>query len=273
MARAEEIKKVQRLVLRYARLHGRASLPWRKTRSPYKILVSEIMLQQTQVNRVVPFYANFLKQFPDPHSLAQAPLKDVLKAWSGLGYNRRARFLQEAMREVVKKRMGKLPKELADLKALPGVGDYTAKAIRVFAHNEKEVLIETNVRSVVLHHFFSTKSMISDVEIQLVAAKLAERQDPRIWHAALMDYGTHLKTTMPNPSRRSKHHKKQKPFKGSLREVRGAIIRVLNQHNASKMRLKKELPTAMHERIQPALLALTKEKIVASTRGVFSVCQ
>ncbi len=256
-------------VLAYFAAQGRAHLPWRKTKNPYHILVSEIMLQQTQVDRAIPFYKNFLKQFKSPAALAEAPLSEVLKAWSGLGYNRRAKFLHEAAKAMMAYHGGKVPKGYDELRALPGVGEYTAKAVRVFAHNEPEVLIETNVRTVIIHHFFSNKAQVSDARILRVATALASGQDPRMWHSALMDYGTHLKATVGNLSRKSTQYTRQKPFKGSLREVRGAILKVLHRGAATQRTLKKTLPEELHDRFDAALLQLQKEGLVTKEKGRF----
>ena len=150
-------KKEREFVARvweYYKAHGRHDLPWRKTTDPYKILVSELMLQQTQVDRVLLKYKAFLKLFPTARRLAAAPLGDVLRAWQGLGYNRRAKFLHQAAQYVTNELKGRWPKDEAGLLALPGVGPYTARAVLAFAYNEPVVLIETNVRQVFLHHLF-----------------------------------------------------------------------------------------------------------------------
>lgn len=232
----------RRTVLGYHLRHGRHSLPWRKTRDPYAILVSEVMLQQTQVDRVTPYFERWMKKFPTPRALAQAALIDVLREWSGLGYNRRAKYLHDAAKEITAKYGGIVPKDYAALLALPGVGDYTAKAVRVFAHNELEVLIETNVRAVFLHHFFSSgkarqtprslsesRRLIHDRELLHIIEKALNGQDARTWYAALMDHGSYLKSKYPNPSCRSKHYTKQSKFEGSVRQVRGAILKAISR--------------------------------------------
>ncbi len=262
-------RSVRHAVLEYFKKHGRAHLPWRKTTKAYRILVSEIMLQQTQVDRVMPFYKNFLKQFPTPAVLSQAPRSDVLKAWSGLGYNRRAKFLHEAARAMVMRHRGKVPQGYDELRALPGVGEYTAKAVRVFAHNEPEVLIETNVRTVIIHHYFQKQAHVSEPALLDIATHLAAGQDPRTWHGALMDYGTHLKATHGNLSRKSAQYTKQKPFKGSLREVRGAVLKVLHPGAATQKALQKALPQELHDRLDAALLQLQKEGLITKDKGTF----
>lgn len=185
------------------------------------------MLQQTQVDRVIPFYRRFLKKFPTVQSLASSNLRPVLKMWQGLGYNRRAKMLHEAAKSAMIYHSGRIPRLFEDLRALPGVGDYTAKAVRVFAFNKPEVLIETNIRTVFIHHFFPKKKKVSDKELLPYMVVLLEenKQNSRKWYSALMDYGSYLKQTLPNPSRRSAHHVRQSKFKGSDREIRGAILK------------------------------------------------
>lgn len=266
-----QLARVRQTVLSYYAKHARSNLPWRKTRNAFKVLVSEVMLQQTQVDRVAPYYNVFLKKFPTPQALARAPLKEVLVAWSGLGYNRRARFLHEAAKIIVRNYGGKIPVELATLKKLPGIGDYTAKAVLVFAHNKQEVLLETNIRAVILHHCFPNKKEVHDTEVYGVAVSLAKGQDPRIWHAALMDYGSYLKKTAPNPSRKSRHHVRQKPFKGSVREVRGAVLKELHVAPHTKHTLLKTLPKAMHERLNTALEGLVADGLIKKQKQNFFV--
>lgn len=251
----------RRIVLRYYKAHGRNFLPWRKTRDPYAILVSEIMLQQTQVDRVVPYFNEWMRIFPTLRTLSHAPLSKVLRAWSGLGYNRRAKMLHECAKEIVAKHGGKIPRDFAALQALPGVGPYTAGAIRVFAFNEPDILIETNIRAAYLHHFFPRTSNIHDHEILMRAGKVAQGQNPRLWHSALMDYGAYIKKTHPNPSRRSKHHTKQSTFVGSLRQMRGAILRAtLEKKPLSPLRRKDP------ERFRKALRDLRGEGLLPISR-------
>ena len=150
---AVNVKGFVRTVLDFHHKSGRHTLPWRTTTDAYEILVSEIMLQQTQVERVIPYYEKFLKEFPTFFDLEKSDLPKVLRLWSGLGYNRRAKMLRECARDVVGKYNGKLPRTRLELEALPGIGPYTAGAIRAFAFNERDVFIETNIRAVLLHHF------------------------------------------------------------------------------------------------------------------------
>ena len=208
---------------------GRHNLPWRKTKNPYKIIVSEVMLQQTQVSRVLEKYPEFLKMFPDIESLAKSPLSEVLHVWQGMGYNRRALALKRIAEEVIVKYNGKIPRTRAELQTLHGIGPYTAGAICTFAYNKPEIFIETNIRRIFIHHFFAESREVSDKEILPFVEATLDTKNPREWYYALMDYGAHLpKITKTNSNKQSKHYLKQSTFKGSLRELRGKIIRVLN---------------------------------------------
>ncbi len=221
----------------YYKKQGRHDLPWRKTRDPYEILVSEIMLQQTQIARVMTKWAEFLKKFPTAQALADAPVTDVLKAWQGLGYNRRALNLKRAAETVMRDFGGKFPKAAADLESLPGIGQSTRGAIMAFAFGLPTAFIETNIRAIYIHHFFPNKKstskdaakhatqLVHDRDLMPLIEKTLDRENPRDWYYALMDYGVHLKQTLPNPSRKSAHHAKQSAFKGSNREVRSRILK------------------------------------------------
>ena len=224
-SRRVTIPKFKQKIWDFYAKEGRNSLPWRKTHDPYKILVSEMMLQQTQVDRVIPKYQAFLKRFPNVQALASAPLSDVLALWSGLGYNRRALFLKRAAEAVVAERGGKFPIDAESLEELPGVGPYTAKAVATFAYSQTYTFIETNIRAVFIHEFFPDAHDVKDDQLVPLIAKSVDRERSREWYYALMDYGSYLKKTGANPSRKSAHHTVQSAFKGSLREIRGGILR------------------------------------------------
>ncbi|TSC61808.1 MAG: A/G-specific adenine glycosylase [Parcubacteria group bacterium Athens0416_74] len=255
----KDVRVFRRAVWAYYTKHKRGELLWRKTHDPYKILVSEVMLQQTQVPRVIGKYKEFLIAFPTIYLLAQASLSEVLKVWSGLGYNRRAKYLHDAARAIVTEYRGDV--EVATLaKKLPGVGPYTKAAVRVFAFNEPHALIETNVRAAYIHHFYSSvlqKTAIPDKELMPIIEKAAEGQDPRDWHWALMDYGSYIKKTHKNPARRSASHVRQSKFEGSLRQVRGAILRALHEGASIK-----KLPYEQ-ARLKTALASLQKDGLIA----------
>jgi A/G-specific adenine glycosylase len=226
MTSNREIAAFRRAVLKHYKSAGRHDLPWRKTRDPYKILVSEIMLQQTQVPRVIEKYESFLKKFPTVRALATVPLAAVLKEWSGLGYNRRGKYLHDAARVAVSAYRGNL--NAATAGRLPGVGPYTKAAVRTFAFNEPHMMIETNVRAAFIHHFFPGSKTVHDRDLVPLIERAAVGQDPRTWYWALMDFGSHIKKLHPNPTRRSASYVMQNKFIGSLREVRGAIIKILS---------------------------------------------
>lgn len=222
---ATTIERFRRMVYIHYEQHGR-DFPWRHTTEPYHILVAEIMLQQTQATRARDNYEEFMLQFPDVMSLSGASTTEVLRAWQGLGYNRRAVHLQAIARHICTEFSGSLPREKTQLLALPGVGPYTAAAIRAFAFNEPEVLIETNIRAVYLHEFFAGEHQVRDRDILPLIEQTLDRTEPRLWYQALMDYGAMLKES-GNPSRRSVHHRPQSRFRGSRREARGIILKAL----------------------------------------------
>lgn len=219
-------RRFRRRLYRFFHDQGR-QLPWRATTDPYRILVSEIMLQQTQVERVALRYGPFIHAFPDVWSLARAPLRDIMAAWQGLGYNRRALALQRSAQRLVAEFDGILPAEVDTLRTFPGIGEATAGALAAFAFNQAVVFIETNIRRVFLHCFFPGQNGVRDREILPLVAQTLDREQPRPWYYALMDYGTMLKRAVPNPNRRSAHHQRQAPFAGSDRQLRGLILKAL----------------------------------------------
>lgn len=209
-------------------------MPWRETDDPYAILVSEVMLQQTQVPRVLPAYERFLAEFPTPDALAAAPLEAVLRNWQGLGYNRRAVRLKQAAEMIVERHGGEVPADFDMLLDLPGIGPTTAAGVSAFAFGQPHPYIETNVRAALLHDFFASEDDVPDSRLLPVFNQLIDGQDPRTWLYALMDYGAHLKRTVPNPSRRSRHYARQSKFEGSRRQKRSRLLRaVMDQPGTS----------------------------------------
>ncbi len=202
-------------------------MPWRETKDPYRIMVSEFMLQQTQVSRVEPKYRVFVEEFPTVQVLADASLQEVLSHWQGLGYNRRGRNLRDAARMVVKEFGATVPADLEALQSLPGVGAYTASAIAAFAFERPVVVLETNIRRLFLHYFFPGVDRVPDLSLEPLISQTRD-EDVRHWYYALMDYGSMLGRIFPNANRRSSHYAKQSRFAGSIREVRGQIIRELS---------------------------------------------
>lgn len=237
-------------------------LPWRRTRDPYKIWLSEVMLQQTQVARVETRWQEWLDRFPTVGDLAAAPVSDVLTAWQGMGYNRRALSLKKAAETIAQEYDGAFPRSVKELVTLPGIGPATAQGIRSFAFDLPGVYLETNVRTVVLHHLFPDASEVSDKELTSIveatcpaavctdeadeatvrlqlAGRFADPQDardtPRAWYYAMLDYGAYLKKTVPNPSRRAKAYTRQSKFEGSRRQKRAEAVRMLLEAQAQRM--------------------------------------
>jgi A/G-specific adenine glycosylase len=238
-------------------------MPWRDNTDPYIVLVSEIMLQQTQVYRVLPKFQEFMETYPTIKDLAKAPLGDVLKLWTGLGYNRRAKFLSEAARKVVTDFASVVPTSLENLMTLPGVGPNTAGAIMVYAYNQPAVFIETNIRTVYFHHFFTGDNQeVSDKELRELVTQTLDTENPREWYWALMDYGAYLKAQTGGYLVKSKHYVKQSPFKGSLREMRGYIIRQLSEGPLPAARLRGMIEATDDPRFAVALEALIAERMV-----------
>ena len=220
-------------IIDYYRAHKR-DLPWRSTRDPYAIMVSEVMLQQTQVDRVIPKYLAWMHRFPTPESLAHASVGDVLKVWQGLGYNRRALNLRRAAGIIVREQNGEFPKDVRAIDALPGIGPYTAGAIGAFAFEVRSAFIETNIRTVYLHFFFNGKTNVRDEELIARIEETLPQENIREWYNALMDYGAMLKRTVGNPNIYSASYAKQSTFKGSRRELRGAILRAAQSGSISE---------------------------------------
>ena len=237
------------------------TLPWRQTRNPYYIFISEVMLQQTQVPRVLKKYPPFIVAFPDFTSLARAPLRRVMKLWQGLGYNRRALLLKKAAAMVVNTYQGKLPLTMDELIKLPGVGKTTAGAIMVFAFNKPAVFIETNIRSVFIHFFFKKRKEIDDEEILSLIGQTVAKKNPRIWYWALMDYGVMLKKKYLNPSQKSAHYIKATPFQGSDRQIRGLIIKALISGSLTEKKLIQQI-NKDSKRIKENLIKLNNEELL-----------
>lgn len=263
----KKIKDFNKKIADHYKKSGRV-FAWRKTRDPYRILASEIMLQQTQTSRVVVKYEEFLKKFKDIKALANASTSEVLKVWQGLGYNRRAIYLKKAAETIVKDNRGEFPKDTASLLALPGIGQSTAGALQAFCWNIPSIFIETNIRTVFIYFFFngplSSARKVSDDDIRALIEKTIDKKNPREWYYALYDYGAMLKAG-ENKSlhARSTHYKKQSKFAGSNRELRSLILKtligsskILNVENIASL-LKKDKVI-----IRKNLLAMKKEGLI-----------
>lgn len=182
-------KKLHTIILKFYKNEGRL-LPWRETRDPYKILVSEIMLQQTQVPRVLPKYKEWLEKFPTTKSLKEAPQVEVIKAWSGLGYNNRALRLKEAARIVYEDHNDQFPHDPNDIEKLPGIGKYTARAIACFAKEQRVPVVDINIQRLFSRIFF-IKEKADDLEpeknIWPIAESLLPTKKYFEWNQALFD--------------------------------------------------------------------------------------
>jgi A/G-specific adenine glycosylase len=256
----------QEVVWDYFYRHERP-LPWRDPEpdgsyDAYKILLSEVMLQQTQAARVIPKYLEFLKRFPTVNTLAAAPLADVLVAWSGLGYNRRAKYLHEAARQLAGARQ---PWSATDLVTCKGIGANTAAAVCVYAYNQPLAFIETNIRTVFIHHFFADHAGVADKDISPIVEQALDHEHPREWYWALMDYGVHIKTTIGNASRSSKHYAKQSVFQGSKRQVRGQVLRVLGESARTPNDLQH---LVADDRLQAVLIDLERDGLITRQSGL-----
>lgn len=256
----ELIALFKQTVQQHYRQSGRHDLPWRLPEpsgsfDAYKIVVSELMLQQTQVARVIPKYAEFLAAFPSVAVLAAAPLGQVLRVWSGLGYNRRAKFLHLAAQAIMTDHAGVFPPDLPSLMRLPGVGPNTAGAVLAYAFNQPVVFIETNIRTVYLRHFYQAAVGVADRDILKLVALTLDRDQARAWYWALMDYGSYLKRTFGNPNRAGQGYQRQSAFIGSDRAVRGQIIKRLAGTSISHQELAAVVADERFETIVSALLA------------------
>jgi len=241
-------------------------MPWRRDMRPYFVLMSELMLQQTQVDRVVPKFEAFVARFPDVQTLAAASLADVLKLWSGLGYNRRAKYLHDAAKMIVADFAGEFPANEDNLRKLPGVGPNTAGAILAYAFNQPAIFVETNVRTVYFEHFFPDGNKVDDKELRKMMAQTIDSENPREFYWALMDYGTWLKKQGAGRLQQSRHYKKQSALKGSVREVRGQIVKVLTAKDMHQETLQKAVD--FDERFVPALDGLLRDGLVVKAGDI-----
>ena len=219
----------------------RRAYPWRGARDPYRVLVSEVMLQQTQAARVAPAYRSFVRRFPTVRALARAPRADVVREWGSLGYNRRAVALSEAARIIIRDHRGRVPADPQVLAGLPGVGPYTAAAVASLGHGRPVPAIDTNVRRVVARARIGRDESVP-AEIEVAAAEWLDRGEPGSWNQALMDLGREVCRPVPRclacplsrtcrfrlqGSTPARPQGRQTRFEGSFRQLRGAVIRDL----------------------------------------------
>ncbi|MDR1930323.1 MAG: A/G-specific adenine glycosylase [Treponema sp.] len=270
-----EARAFRKIILDNYRERGR-DFPWRKEISPWGVLVSEFMLQQTQTGRVVSYWERWMKRWPGPGDLAAAPLDLVLREWSGLGYNRRAKKLWECAGVIEARHGGEVPRTPELLITLPGIGPYTSGAVACFAWNYPAVFIETNIRSTLLHFFFQDREGVKDDELFPLLRQVLDAENPRIWYWALMDYGAELKKLTANPGRKSAHYTRQSRFEGSFRQIRGQIVKNLagqggRSPEALRAAVAAELPEMKEGDFYRALAVLEKEMMVAEDGGLYRI--
>ncbi len=261
--------KFKDIIWEFYKKHKRKLL-WREKITPYYVFVSEVMLQQTQVSRVEKKFPEFIRKLPDFKSLADASNKKLLQNWQGMGYNRRALYLKKAAGIIIEKYKGILPKNSEFIDELPGIGQATACSITVFSYNIPLVFIETNIRRVFIHHFFSDKKNIDDKDILSLVEQTLDRKNPREWYHALMDYGSYLSKVTKNPNTKSKHYTKQSRFKGSDREIRGAIVRSILEKSLTLDELEKNTRFERN-RLYANLMELQKEGFVMEKKGRYGI--
>ena len=269
----KDIQLFARTVWSFYNKQGRHDLVWRRKTDPYSIVLSEIMLQQTQVARVEEYFKKWKKKFPNWKVLSQAKLSDVLLQWQGLGYNRRGKYVHDISKMVIREYGGVFPTEGGDLRALPGIGPYTQAAIEAFSFNERSILIETNIRTAVIYHFFKDRESVAEKEIEEVLLKCYRPgtkayKSPREWNWALMDYGSDLKKQVGNLNKKSKTYTKQSRFEGSRRQLRSGILKFILEKkkvtfeqvvNASLRKEEKEIKALLVDLEQEGMIRKTKK--------------
>ncbi len=251
--------------------HNKRLFSWRDIDDPYRVVVSEIMLQQTQTDRVKVKYEQFVQEFPTLEVLAAAPVAKVIAAWQGLGYNRRALALHLFAQRIVSEYAGRIPDNPELLRLFRGIGPATGASICAFAFNKPTVFIETNIRAVYIHCFFAGRSEVKDSEIMPLVEQTLDSLNPRMWYYALMDYGVMLKKKHKNPSRKSAHHAVQSKFEGSDRQVRGLILKLLVQTPVMHTELFLEQIQREPDKIMRILNELEKEGFVLQNNNHYSL--
>lgn len=270
-AEALTAQKFRRIVLSFYDNSAR-EFPWRETRDPYRILVSEVMLQQTQTSRVEERYPEFLRKFPTVRVLARAPQSEVLAMWQGMGYYRRARNLHRAAIVVCEEHGGVVPEDFKSLRRLPGVGDYTAAAVSAFAFNKPVAMIETNIRAVYLYAWYPDMRDVTDKELLSHIERTMDTKRARDWFYALMDFGVALKKARPGIHERSKHHVKQSAFEGSDRQLAARVLKAVLAAKSPISVKSMDLGLAIDQaRLMKAVERLERDKLITRTsRGLLA---
>ena len=254
------ILSFQKEILLWYRKNKR-DLPWRETTNPYYIHLSEIMLQQTQVERVKNYYAIFIKKYPTPKEMSNAKTSELLKDWQGLGFNSRILRFKEAMKIIEKTYKGKYPQTRKELLNLPGIGPYTSSAILAFAFNKTVPVVDTNIRRVLLH-FFNITEETPLKELEEFAITITPKNNAREWNNALMDYAnkelTAKKTGIKSLSKQSK-------FEGSTRQARSTIVKeLLKKDELTKKQIEDLIP---NHNVENILKSLEKDSIISITQN------
>ena len=259
--RSEVLRMTSDHVWNFYEIEGR-KFPWRATDDPYEILLSELMLQQTQTERVLPKYRQFLSRWPSFREMAASSLSELLSAWRGLGYNRRAL----ALRTIAQRSESfgwTLPADYETLMTLPMIGPATAAAVMAFSYRKPAIYLETNIRRVLIHQFHPGEERIPDSVLRGELQELLEFQgDVKLWYYALMDYGVHLKRVLVNPNRRSAHYTRQARFEGSNRQIRGLLLVAFTEQGTLDLDSLCERIAFPRERIEQCLAALIREGFV-----------
>jgi A/G-specific adenine glycosylase len=245
--------------------------PWRKNIRPWAVLVSEFMLQQTRTERVLRYWKRWMELWPGAEDLAAAPLETALREWSGLGYNRRAKYLHSCAKIIAEDHRGRVPSIPEELRKLPGIGAYCSGAIACFGYNYPSVFIETNIRAAVIHFFFHDHVTVSDREIYPVLEETLDRENPRRWYYALMDYGAALKKLTVNPNRKSAHYAKQSRFEGSFRQKRGKLVKALAFNGPASAKTLARRTGIEEGEIYDVMNSLEKDLLVAEKEGVYRI--
>jgi A/G-specific adenine glycosylase len=256
----------QRVILDFYRTNGR-TFAWRTTTNAYRIAVSEVMLQQTQTERVSEKYPPFIKRFPTWKSLAKATTAEVISMWQGLGYYRRALHLHRAAKVISEQYHGRLPGSVKELQAIPGFGPYTSAAVLTFSKNEPLPMLETNIRDLYLYTFFSGINGVHDREILEKVRQTIYHRDPRRWFYALMDAGVELKRARKGTNRRSRHYTRQSAFMGSTRQVRAAVLKLLAERGPLNLLSIAGQLAFGQDQIEVALEALCRDGFISPAAG------
>lgn len=261
MLKKKEVALFQKMIRSFYKQYAR-SFAWRNIDNPYYVMVSEIMLQQTQTDRVVAKYEQFIEVFPTLAHLAAADLREVLGLWQGLGYNRRGKALWDNARKIMHEYNGIIPNDPAMLETFASIGPNTAGSIVAFAFNKPVLFIETNIRAVYLYTFFKGQNNVHDKQLMPLIEQTLDKVNPRAWYYALMDYGVYLKKLFANPSRASAHYAAQSKFQGSDRQIRGRIVKELAiVGSMSKQQLFAKLGND-HERYERVVQGLVRDALI-----------